>query len=163
MTLINHINLNSITMLRRSKIDTIMVHCTATPAGREVTRAELDRWHRAARFEPYVAPDGSKTYAGYHLLVHLDGSYERLRPDLHRGQHCPQSDMNNRAVAVCYVGGTDSAGHPADTRTDAQKRTLLTLLRTLRARYPRARIAGHRDYAPKACPSFDARAEYAAL
>ncbi len=150
-------------MLRKTPIDTIMLHCTATPADREVTRAELDNWHRVARFEPYVDSAGRCTYAGYHLLVHLDGTYERLRPDAHRGQHCPGHNMNNRAVAVCYVGGTDANGRPTDTRTSAQKRTLLTLLRTLRARYPDAAIVGHRDYAPKACPSFDARSEYADL
>ena len=150
-------------MLRKTPIDTIMLHCTATPADREVTRAELDNWHRVARFEPYVDSAGRCTYAGYHLLVHLNGTYERLRPDAHRGQHCPGHNMNNRAVAVCYVGGTDANGRPTDTRTSAQKRTLLTLLRTLRARYPDAAIVGHRDYAPKACPSFDARSEYADL
>ncbi len=150
-------------MLRTTPIDTIMVHCTATPAGREVSRADLDAWHRKARFEPYIDPNGRHTYAGYHLLVHINGTYERLRPDAHRGQHCPGHNMNNRAVAVCYVGGTDTKGYPADTRTAAQKRTLLTLLRTLRRRYPNAAIVGHRDYAAKACPSFDARSEYANL
>lgn len=141
--------------------DTIMVHCTATPPRREVSRNELDSWHRARRFEPYTDPKtGHKTYAGYHLLVHLDGSYERLRPDSARGQHCTQQNMNNRAIAVCYVGGVDNNNQPCDTRTEAQKRTLLTLLRTLRARYPQARILGHRDCAARACPSFDAKAEY---
>lgn len=150
-------------MLRHNncKIDTIMIHCTATPPRREVTRAELDSWHKAERFEPYTDPKtGKNTYAGYHLLVHIDGSYERLRPDEHRGQHCPQSNMNNRAVAICYVGGVDNNNEPCDTRTEAQKKTLLTLVRTMRARYPDAQIVGHRDYAAKACPSFDAKSEY---
>lgn len=142
-------------------IDTIMIHCTATPEGREVSRDQLDAWHKAARFEPYTDPaTGKKTYAGYHLLVHLDGSYERLRPDSARGQHCTQHNMNNRAVAVCYVGGCDSAMRPKDTRTEPQRRTLLTLVRTLRARYPKASVCGHRDHANKACPCFDAISEY---
>lgn len=152
-------------MLRHNncKIDTIMIHCTATPPRREVSRAELDRWHKAERFEPYTDPKtGQMTYAGYHLLVHLDGSYERLRPDEHRGQHCPQDNMNNRAVAVCYVGGVDNNNQPCDTRTEAQKRTLLTLVRTLKTRYPNAQVIGHRDIrgVAKACPSFDAKGEY---
>lgn len=137
-----------------------MIHCTATPPKREVSRAELDAWHKAENFEPYTDELGTRTYVGYHLLVHLDGSYERLRPDDHRGQHCPQSNMNNRAVSICYVGGTDINGKPCDTRTEAQKKTLLTLVRTMRGRYPKAQIVGHRDFAPKACPSFDAKAEY---
>lgn len=148
-------------MKRQTPIDTIMLHCTATPPRREVSRAELDGWHKARNFEPYVDPaTGARTYAGYHLLVHIDGSYERLRPDDHRGQHCPQQNMNNRAVSICYVGGVDNNNKPCDTRTEAQKKTLLSLVRTLRGRYPQARIIGHRDVAAKACPSFDAKTEY---
>lgn len=143
-------------MLRKTPIDTIMVHCTATPPKREVTVAELDSWHKARNFERC----SNGHYAGYHLLVHIDGSYERIRPDNERGQHCPQSNMNNRAVSVCYVGGVDNNNNPCDTRTEAQKKTLVTLLRTLRAKYPNAQIVGHRDYAPRACPSFDAKEEY---
>lgn len=143
-------------MLRKTPIDTIMVHCTATPPKREVTVAELDAWHKAENFERC----SNGHYAGYHLLVHIDGSYERIRPDNERGQHCPQSNMNNRAVSVCYVGGVDNNNKPCDTRTEAQKKTLVTLLRTLRAKYPNAQIVGHRDYASKACPSFDAKKEY---
>ncbi len=137
-----------------------MIHCTDTPPGREVSVAELDSWHRARKFEPYVTPKGRKIYAGYHILVHLDGSYERIRPDEHRGQHCKQHNMNHRAVAIVYAGGRDINGKPCDTRTEAQKKTLLTLVRTMRGKYPKAEICGHRDYAPKACPCFDARKEY---
>lgn len=137
-----------------------MIHCTDTPPRREVTVSELDSWHRARDFEPYVTPEGRKVYAGYHILVHLDGSYERIRPDAHRGQHCKQHNMNNRAISICYVGGRDAGGKPCDTRTEAQKRTLLTLVKTMRGKYPKAQICGHRDCAPKACPCFDARAEY---
>lgn len=143
-------------MKRKAEIDTIMVHCTATPPRREVSVSELDAWHKAGNFEPC----SNGHYAGYHLLVHLDGSYERIRPDSERGQHCTQANMNNRAVSVCYVGGVDNNNKPCDTRTEAQKKTLVTLLRTLRVKYPKARIVGHRDYAPKACPSFDAKQEY---
>lgn len=143
-------------MKRKTPIDTIMVHCTATLPKREVSVAELDKWHKARNFERC----SNGRYAGYHLLVHLDGSYERIRPDEERGQHCTQANMNNRAVSVCYVGGVDNNNKPCDTRTEAQKRTLVTLLKTLRAKYPNAQIVGHRDYAPKACPSFDAKTEY---
>lgn len=139
-------------------IDTIMLHCTATPPGREVTRAELDRWHKAENFEPYTDPKtGVTTYAGYHLLIHLDGSYQRIRPDEARGQHCPQDNMNNRAVAICYVGGVDNNNRPCDTRTEAQKRTMVTLVRTMLGRYPGSQVIGHRDIkgVKKACPSFD--------
>ncbi len=143
-------------MKRKTPIDTIMIHCTDTPPGREVSVAELDSWHKARNFERC----SNGHYAGYHLLVHLDGSYERIRPDSERGQHCPKMNMNNRAVAVCYVGGKGRDGKPRDTRTEAQKRTLLTLVRTLKGRYPHAQVLGHRDCDARACPCFDAVKEY---
>ncbi|MDE5774679.1 MAG: N-acetylmuramoyl-L-alanine amidase [Muribaculaceae bacterium] len=141
----------------------VMIHCTATPEGREVTAAQIDAWHKTRKFEPYTDPKtGRKTYAGYHLLVHLDGSYERLRPDTARGQHCAKANMNNDAISICYVGGCADDGKltPKDTRTEAQKRTLLTLVRTLKGRYPGIEVVGHRDYDARACPSFDAKSEY---
>ena len=151
-------------MLRHNncKIDSIVIHCTATPPGREVSVAELDSWHKARNFEAYVNPAGKKVYAGYHIIVHLDGKYERIRPDEHRGQHCPQDNQNNRGVAIVYVGGVDNNNKPCDTRTEAQKKTLLTLLRTMRARYPHSQIICHRDVkgTATACPSFDAPVEY---
>lgn len=149
-------------MNRKSEIDSIVIHCTATPPRREVSRAELDAWHKAARFEPYTDPKGNKTYAGYHYLVHLDGHCEQLRPDDQRGQHCAQDNMNNRGIGVCYVGGVDNNNKPCDTRTEAQKRGLLNLVKALKSKYPKAQVIGHRDVTGvrKACPSFDAKTEY---
>ena len=41
-----------------------------------------------------------------------------------------------------------------------QKKALMALLTLLKLRFPNAEIRGHRDYAAKDCPSFDATAEY---
>ena len=49
---------------------------------------------------------------------------------------------------------------PKDTRTNAQRIALKKTLCALRMMYPKAKICGHRDFAAKACPSFDATAEY---
>ena len=132
-------------------IDYIIVHCTATPAGRDVRAADIDRYHRSQGFR----------CIGYHYVVDLDGKIEPGRMEEETGAHC--RGLNNRSIGVAYVGGIDTQGHPADTRTDAQRRALLALLRDLRRRYPQAQIRGHRDFARKACPSFDATSEYAAL
>lgn len=130
----------------------IIVHCAATPRGRHVTGRDVDAWHRRRGFE----------MMGYHYLVHLDGTVEACRPENCVGAHC--IGKNAISIGVCYVGGVESDGvTPADTRTAEQKRALEGLLRELRARYPQAGICGHRDFARKACPCFDARAEYAAL
>jgi len=65
---------------------------------------------------------------------------------------------------VCYIGGLATDGKtPKDTRTTAQKAALLALLKRLKAKYPALKVYGHRDFAAKACPCFDAREEYAEI
>ncbi len=72
--------------------------------------------------------------------------------------HGPQQN----SIGVCYIGGmTADMKFAKDTRTDAQKKALRSLLKYLKQQHPGARIFGHRDFAAKACPSFDARREYA--
>lgn len=139
------------------KIDAIVIHCSATAEGRDYTVADIDRWHRARGF----------ARIGYHYVVYRDGSYHRGRPDSVVGAHCPQESMNSRSVSICYVGGLASDGKtPRDTRTPQQKKTMVTLIRTLLGRYPEIkRVCGHRDVKGviKACPCFDAEKEYAGL
>jgi len=129
-------------------IDTIIVHCTATPAGRDVTVADVDRWHRERGF------DG----IGYHYLVGLDGTVHVGRPLERAGAHC--KGHNAHSIGVCYVGGLDAGMSPADTRTDSQRKALVKLLTVLRRRFGRVQIRSHCDFAAKACPCFDATAEY---
>lgn len=133
------------------KIDLIVVHCSATPAGRPHTAADIDRWHRQRGF------DG----IGYHFVVRLDGTVEAGRPIGKPGAHC--LGKNTNSIGVCYIGGLDAAGRPADTRTPAQRTALLTLLCRLRQQYPKAEIFGHNRFAAKACPCFDAHKEYGSI
>lgn len=132
-------------------ITEIIVHCSATPAGRDVSVAELRRWHRARGFAD----------VGYHYVVHLDGTVEAGRPLILAGAHC--RGHNARSIGVCYIGGCDSSMNPADTRTPSQRAALRELLTALRRMFPGAVVRGHRDFAAKACPSFDATAEYSTL
>lgn len=132
-------------------ITEIVVHCTATPAGRDVTVADVDRWHRERGFNGI----------GYHYLVTLDGTVCPGRDVDLAGAHC--RGHNSRSIGVCYVGGLDAADCPADTRTEAQRRALHSLLTALKRLYAGAVIRGHRDFAAKACPCFDATSEYAGL
>lgn len=133
------------------KITEIIVHCTATPQGRPASVSEIDSWHRQRGFD----------CIGYHYVVGLDGGVGAGRPESRQGAHC--LGHNAVSIGVVYVGGLDKDGNPADTRTPAQKAALRTLLALLRRRYPQARIYGHRDFAAKACPCFDAKSEYADL
>ena len=130
-------------------IDTIIIHCSATPEGRAVTVADITSWHKQRGFDTI----------GYHYVIYLDGTLHAGRPIQQIGAHC--QGHNATSIGVCYVGGLAADGMtPKDTRTQEQRETLLSLLRNLKAQFPKARIRGHRDFATKACPSFDATKEY---
>lgn len=132
-------------------INEIIIHCTATPAGRDVKVPQIRQWHLKRRFKDI----------GYHYVVYLDGTVAEGRPLVQPGAHC--LGHNAHSIGVCYVGGLDKNGNPADTRTQKQKTAILQLLRRLHARFPQASVHGHREFAAKACPCFDAAAEYGKL
>lgn len=129
-------------------IKEIIVHCTATQAGRNFKIEDIDRWHRERGFNSI----------GYHYVIYLDGTVHTGRPVEKIGAHC--LGHNKHSVSVCYVGGLDASGAPADTRTDAQKTSLRAFIKDLKRRFPSATVHGHREFAAKACPCFDAKKEY---
>lgn len=133
-------------------ITEIIVHCSATPEGRPHTVGDIRAWHKQRGFKDI----------GYHYVVYLDGSIHAGRPEGAIGAHC--TGHNKCSIGVCYVGGmTRDMKAAKDTRTEAQKKALLQLLKQLKRRYPGAKIYGHRNFAAKSCPSFDAREEYKSL
>jgi len=137
--------------LKRSKrrITEIIVHCTATPEYRDYTVADIRQWHKQQGWSDI----------GYHYVVYRDGTVHEGRDVDISGAHCTGHNANS--IGVVYVGGVATDGKtPKDTRTDLQKTALLSLLLDLRRMYPGAEIHGHRDFANKACPSFDATKEY---
>ena len=133
----------------RRRINEIIVHCTATPEGRDYTVADIRQMHKAQGWVDI----------GYHYLIYRDGSIHEGRNVDMVGAHC--QGHNAQSIGVCYVGGVSRDGKtPKDTRTQAQKDALIHLLMQLVCLYPDATIRGHRDFAAKACPSFDATREY---
>lgn len=126
-------------------ITEIILHCSATPQGRDVTSKQIDQWHRQRGFKSI----------GYHYVVRLDGSIETGRAETAVGAHC--SGHNRCSIGVCYIGGCDANMKPMDTRTPAQRIALRNLVADLQRRYPSAAIHGHYEFAAKACPSFDVK------
>lgn len=140
--------------LRKSArtINEIIVHCTATPEGKDYTVQDIRRWHKQQGWSDI----------GYHYVVYRNGQVEQGRSVDIAGAHC--EGHNSHSIGVVYVGGCAADGKTAkDTRTEAQKAALLSLMIDLRKLYPKAKICGHRDFSSKACPSFDARQEYSKL
>lgn len=118
-----------------------------------MTVAEINVWHKARGWSGI----------GYHRVIGLNGERWAGRPIEAIGAHC--EGHNARTIGVVYVGGlTKDAREAKDTRTPVQKEALLAELRDLLNRFPTiGKISGHRDYAAKACPCFDAYAEYKPL
>lgn len=127
------------------KIDEIIIHCTATEEGKDFTVEDVRRWH--------VQGNGWKDI-GYHYLIYRDGSIHPGRPIDQVGAHT--SGHNATSIGVCYVGGLAADRKtPKDTRTPQQKAALIDLVRSLMLVFGVRKVSGHREYANKACPSFD--------
>ena len=135
------------------KVNKIIIHCTATPEGREHDVADIRRWHLKRGFNDI----------GYHYLIHIDGTIEEGRPINKQGAHC--SGENKGSIGLCYVGGMSKDMKKAkDTRTQAQKDSLIKLMHELIYKYNKdMTIHAHHEYANKSCPSFNVQEEYANL
>lgn len=139
--------------IENRRINEIIIHCTATPEGREVSLQELYNWHKARNFIDI----------GYHFVVHIDGTIESARPLNIMGAHC--EGHNAHSIGISYVGGTrrDDPQKPKDTRTEAQRAQIWNLVYYLLRYFPSATIHGHNEYAAKACPCFNVRQEWKEL
>lgn len=144
-------------------INEIIIHCSATPEGRDVSVEDIRQWHVQRGFNDI----------GYHYVVYRDGSVHVGRALRFVGAHC--LGHNAHSVGICYIGGVEARTlKPKDTRTPEQKVALRKLIDELRLRFPKTRVLGHRDTSPdkngngkieqwewlKDCPCFDAKAEY---
>lgn len=129
-------------------IDEIIIHCSATPEGRDFTVEQIRQWHLARGFSDI----------GYHYVIYRDGSVHAGRPEAKVGAHT--LGRNAHSIGICYIGGCAADGKtPKDTRTPAQRKALVALVQTLRRKYPAATVHGHNEFACKACPSFDVQTE----
>lgn len=138
--------------VNKRNIKELIVHCSATPEGKDYSVDTIRQWHLQRGFSDI----------GYHYVIYRDGSIHIGRDESIIGAHC--TGHNTNSIGICYIGGCASDGKtPKDTRTTEQKQSLVKLLKELKIKYPQASIHGHRDFANKACPSFDATKEYSSL
>ena len=135
-------------------ITLLVIHCSAVRPDQTSSAAQIDTWHRR---------QGWHLGIGYHYVVRRDGQIEPGRPEWMVGAHC--KNHNAHSIGICYEGGLNARGQPADTRTLAQKLAMVQLLEILHRKYPKALIVGHHDLNPlKVCPCIDNVArEYAEL
>ena len=86
-------------------INLIVVHCSATRADHALTTENLESEHRRRGFHGI----------GYHYYIRRDGTAVPTRPLEQIGAHA--QGHNAHSIGICYEGGLDCNGHPADTRT----------------------------------------------
>ena len=138
----------------------LVLHCTATPEGREVTSNELRHWHT----DPVSKGGRGWKQVGYTDLIHLDGRVERLVGNNEDAEVDPweitngTKGCNSVSRHVAYAGGLAKDGRTAkDTRTAAQLEAMGQYVKDFHRRFPDVRIVGHNELAAKACPCFDVR------
>lgn len=136
----------------------LVLHCTATPEGREVSAADIRRWHTS----PVSKGGRGWKQVGYTDLIHLDGTVERLVDNNEDANVDPWeitngvSGYNSVSRHVVYAGGLSKDGKAEkDTRTAGQLKAMEEYVKDFHRRFPGVRIVGHRELAAKACPCFD--------
>ena len=145
-----------------AELKRLVIHCTATREGREVSGDEIRRWHTSPKSK------GGRGWkqVGYSDLIHLNGGVENLVP-YNEDQKADPWEVTNGAAGynstsrhVVYVGGYAIDGFTTkDTRTAAQKKALEKYVRAFVRQHPQAEVVGHRDLpgVAKACPCFDVK------
>ena len=126
-------------------IKEIILHCSATPEGKDYSVDTIRKWHIQRGFNDI----------GYHYVIYRDGSIHNGRDVNISGAHC--TNHNSKSIGICYIGGLDSTGKkPKDTRTEEQKKSFVSLVKQLMSIYnlSASNVHCHNEYANKACPSF---------
>lgn len=143
--------------VRKRETDFVVVHCSATPASRDIGAADIDTMHKARGWQGI----------GYHFVIRRNGRIETGEDLARMGAHC--REVNDRSVGICMVGGTDSKLKAENNFTAAQFESLAYLLPMLERVYPGVKFRGHRDFSEdrnldgvitsdefmKMCPCFD--------
>lgn len=131
--------------IKRKQTTEIILHCSATPEGKDFTVDDIHKWHLARNFAGI----------GYNFVIYRDGTVHEGRPEAYVGAHC--TNHNSNAIGICYIGGVEKNGKtPKDTRTPEQKKAMVLLVDELLKKYnlTNKAVHCHYEYANKACPSF---------
>lgn len=134
------------------KLTYLVIHCTATPEGREVSRLDIEKWHLV---------DRGWSKVGYSDMIHIDGALENLIA-FDMDDEVDAWEISNGAKGyngisrhVVYVGGLDDTFRSKDTRTPPQMASLETYVKFTILRHPEIKVIGHNQISAKSCPSFD--------
>ena len=125
------------------RITKVIIHCAATKPSMDIGASEIKKWHL----------DRGWKDIGYHYVIRRNGDIENGIAVSLAGSHTKGHNANS--IGICLVGGINDKGEPESNFTKAQWATLERLVRVLKVDFPHATVHGHREFAAKACPSFD--------
>jgi len=128
------------------KINKIILHCSATPEGKNFKAKDIKAWHISRGWSDI----------GYHFIIDLDGTIEPGRDINKIGSHC--LGQNKDSIGICYIGGCDANMKAKDTRTEAQKSALIDLVYDIMQQYHLTlnQVYCHNQFNPgKECPSYN--------
>jgi len=132
-------------MIKRELTDTIVIHCSATPATMDIGVEKIREWH---------VDDNKWDDVGYHHVIRRCGTLEPARSEEMQGAHAPV--VNHRSVAICLIGGLNHKNEWEDNFLNPQWVTLKALLLNLIKKYEIKKIIGHYQVdSRKECPSFN--------
>ncbi|MEO5098122.1 N-acetylmuramoyl-L-alanine amidase, partial [Bacteroides thetaiotaomicron] len=87
------------------EIKLLVIHCSATRCNVSFPVERLRECHLQRGFRDI----------GYHFYITRDGVLHHCRPVSEIGAHA--RGFNRHSIGICYEGGLDENGRPADTRT----------------------------------------------
>ena len=135
-------------------IDTIFVHCTATPPNwrsEQTSQQRVQGIKQIHKSSPFNFTD-----IGYHFLIDRDGSVHEGRPINKAGAHA--RGYNDHSIGISLFGGYESRAYDtfSEHYTSEQDTALRELITQLKGEYPIIQIRGHNSIpnAGKACPGF---------
>lgn len=142
-------------------IDTIIIHCSATPNGRGDTIEDIDRWHHERGFKrhanarlgesvweshPYIMKQPHLRSVGYHLVIHANGDQAVGRNLTESGAHAKEN--NGTSIGICMIG--------TDKFSLDQWHALKSAVQGFQTLFQELTIIGHRNInSHKTCPGFD--------
>ena len=85
------------------KIEKIIIHCSATVEGVNVSTSTIKRWHVQGRGWSDI---------GYHYVIGLDGAIDYGRPISRQGSHT--KGENSDSIGICYIGGLGKSKRAKD-------------------------------------------------
>ena len=130
----------------------LFIHCSATPEN-------SPSWDADKIVKGHLE-DRGWSRPGYSRIIEYDGTIkETWALNLADGFQAEEitngaKGFNQVSVHVCYVGGTDQNLKTKDTRTCAQKDSILQIVKEIINEVPDIKILGHKQVARKGCPSF---------